>query len=89
MEFEDSGSDLHLARPLTCHMRKLRDDERPLEILLKAVEEAGMEALEMIHFVLQEYSSGEIIVSFCDFFIFLFGIILILIFFAVLYWSAY
>lgn len=60
-EFKDGGSDLHLARPLTCHMRKLRDDERPLEILLRAVEETGVEALEMIHFVLQEYSSGEII----------------------------
>ncbi|ESO01142.1 hypothetical protein HELRODRAFT_175172 [Helobdella robusta] len=45
----------------TCHMRKLLDHELPLEICLKWVLDGGLDALHRSQFVLQEYSTGEII----------------------------
>ena len=48
--------------PSTCHIRKLHAEEYPLKTLIDCFLTAGHDGLDRCQFVLQDYSSGEIIV---------------------------
>ena len=64
LEFLDESCEDEAKRTLKpSFMRRLGNDEKPLEICLHWTEN-GTDALDKFQFVLQEYSSGEILVSF-------------------------